>query len=412
MLPQGIVASFLISTLGWTIAAHPTWSKVPAKTYAKCQRPAKHHPLDDCPKHTLYVSKDAAVANFTTIQDAILSLPNNTDAYTILIAPGDYNEQLNVTRQGPLTLLGVSDRPWKGKSYSNIDYDTSSSNRVTVSWAMANHDSSGKIVDNAVTSVLTVAPTWESSKSGFGPTGWPVPDGTPFGCEDFRAYNIDFRNYAADAADGPAHAAGISRANAGFYSCGLYSYQDTLFIGKLGNAFFYDSIIAGQTDFLYGYGTMWVEKSTLSLRNCGGGITAWKGTNTTFENKYGAYISKSQILADNATIAADIKNLCPLGRPWNELHRSIFMNTYFDASILPAGYIDWNGGRFNNQTFMATYSDFGPGWDPEAEKNSNRTIVLDRKGVSGYDTPAKVFANEDGKLGKIGWIDHTVVSKN
>lgn len=228
MLPQGIVASFLISTLGWTIAAHPTWSKVPAKTYAKCQRPAKHHPLDDCPKHTLYVSKDAAVANFTTIQDAILSLPNNTDAYTILIAPGDYNEQLNVTRQGPLTLLGVSDRPWKGKSYSNIDYDTSSSNRVTVSWAMANHDSSGKIVDNAVTSVLTVAPTWESSKSGFGPTGWPVPDGTPFGCEDFRAYNIDFRNYAADAADGPAHAAGISRANAGFYSCGLYSYQDTV----------------------------------------------------------------------------------------------------------------------------------------------------------------------------------------
>lgn len=228
MLPQGIVVSFLISSLSWTIAAHPTWSKVPAKTYAKCQRPAKHHPLDGCPKHTLYVNKDAAVANFTTIQDAILSLPNNTDAYTILIAPGDYNEQLNVTRQGPLTLLGVSDRPWKGKSYSNIDYDTTSSNRVTVSWAMANHDSSGKIVDNAVTSVLTVAPTWESSKSGFGPTGWPVPDGTPFGCEDFRAYNIDFRNYAADAADGPAHAAGISRANAGFYSCGLYSYQDTV----------------------------------------------------------------------------------------------------------------------------------------------------------------------------------------
>lgn len=136
------------------------------------------------------------------------------------------------------------------------------------------------------------------------------------------------------------------------------------------------------------------------------------GTNTTFENKYGAYISRSQILAANATIAEEIKGTCPLGRPWNELHRSIFMKTYFDASVLPAGYIDWNGGRFNNQTFMATYSDFGPGWDLEAEKENNRTIVLDKKGVSPYDTPAEVFANEDGKLGNVAWIDKSVLPKH
>ncbi|KAH7139993.1 pectinesterase [Dactylonectria estremocensis] len=383
--------------------------KAPANTHAKCQKSSKSHPLDGCPANTIYVNKKSASADFSSIQDAILSLPDDTEAYTILIAPGEYNEQLNVTRPGPLTLLGVSDHPWKGKSYSE---NTSSSNKVTVWWAQANHDSSGKIVDNAVTSVLTVAPTWESSKSGFGPTGWPVPDGTPYGNEDFRAYNIDFRNTAADAADGPAHAAGISRANAGFYSCGFYSYQDTMYVGHLGNAFFYDSIIAGQTDFLYGYGTMWIEKSTLTLRNCGGGITAWKGTNTTFENKYGVYISKSKVLADNATIAAEIKGTCPLGRPWNDLHRSIFMKTYLDASILPAGYIDWNGGRFSNNTFMATYSDFGPGWDPVAERNSNITIVLDHKGVSSYDTPAEVFATEDGVLGNVGWIDKKVLPKS
>lgn len=48
-------------------------------------------------------------------------------------------------------------------------------------------------------------------------------------------------------------------------------------MGKLGNAYFYDTVIAGQTDFLYGFGTAYIERSTLSLRNCGGGITAWKG---------------------------------------------------------------------------------------------------------------------------------------
>jgi hypothetical protein len=225
MLLKEVCLALLVSTL---VAAYPTYDKTPAKTYAKCQKVSKKHPLDGCPKNTIYVSQDDTGASFDTIQGAIGSLPNNTESYTILIAPGNYTEQLNVTRQGPLTLLGVSDRPWKGKGYSDIDYKTSHSNQVTVWWSSANHDSSGKITDNAVTSVLTVAPTWESSKSGYGPTGWPVPDGTPFGCENFRAYNIDFRNNAAEYSDGPAHAAGISRANAGFYSCGLYSYQDTV----------------------------------------------------------------------------------------------------------------------------------------------------------------------------------------
>jgi hypothetical protein len=116
-------------------------------------------------------------------------------------------------------------------------------------------------------------------------------------------------------------------------------------------------------------------------------------------------------LAANATIAEEIKGTCPLGRPWNELHRSIFMNTYFDASILPAGYVDWNGERFNNQTFMATYKDFGPGYDLEAEKTSNRTIVLDKKAVSPYDAPTDVFADEDGDFGNVWWIDQSVLSK-
>lgn len=88
--------------------------------------------------------------------------------------------------------------------------------------------------------------------------------------------------------------------------------------------------MAGQTDFLYGFGTLFIENSSLLLRNCGGGITAWKGTNTTFTNKYGVYISDSQLLAANSSIAPVIKDKCSLGRPWNALHRSLYINTYFD----------------------------------------------------------------------------------
>jgi len=186
-----------------------------------------------------------------------------------------------------------------------------------------------------------------------------------------------------------------------------------LYVGKLGNAYFYDSIIAGQTDFLYGFGTLYIEESTLSLRNCGGGITAWKGTNTTFPNKYGAYISDSQVLAANWSIAPSIIGNCALGRPWNSLHRSVFMNTYLDASIKPQGYIIWSTSdpRVVNNTFMAVYDDLGPGWTPGPMASSNVTIVLNATGVEPYRYPANVFMTADGKPRNVGWIDQSVMNQ-
>lgn len=85
-------------------------------------------------------------------------------------------------------------------------------------------------------------------------------------------------------------------------------------MGKLGNAYFSKCEIAGQTDFLYGFGTAWIQSSRLALRGCGGGITAWKGTNTTFANKYGVYIHDSVVEKANSSLL--IAGKCALGRPW------------------------------------------------------------------------------------------------
>jgi hypothetical protein len=216
-----------------------------------------------------------------------------------------------------------------------------------------------------------------------------------------------------------------------------------VYIGKLGNTYFYDSVVAGQTDFLYGFGTLYIEKSLLSLRSCGGGITAWKGkpihvnyikklqisllplyrwkmntpmssliriilgTNTTFDNKYGVYISDSTVRAANSSIAPIIKGKCALGRPWNSQHRSIFMNSYFDLSVLPAGYIPWGSTdpRVIAQTFMATYEDVGPGYNETAEIASNITRVLDTAEVRPYRLPIDVFQTPNGQFGEIEWID-------
>ncbi|KAF2107881.1 pectin lyase fold/virulence factor [Lophiotrema nucula] len=371
-----------------------------------CQSPTRN-PLSGCPAHTLLV--DPSTSNSTTkkssttfsaIQSAILSLPHDNSARTILILPGQYTEQLNITRPGPLYLLGQT------KSPKDVG-----SNDVEVLWHQATGTATTGTLDNAYTAVLTIAPTLNSSLTGSGPTGNPVPADTPFGCTDFRAYNLNFTNDYLPYSAGPSLALSTSYANSGFYYSVFQSYQDTIYVGKLANSYMKHSVIGGQTDFLYGFGTLYIESSDLQLRGCGGGITAWKGTNTTFVNKYGVYIHSSSVKKENSTL--QIAGKCALGRPWNAQHRSVFANSYLDDSIRPSGYIAWSATdpRVNNYTFMAEYKDFGPGWNLTGRIEGNVTRVLDERSYAPYSSPAKVFQYfKSGRTGNDKWIDAGVLS--
>ncbi|TVY85645.1 putative pectinesterase A, partial [Lachnellula willkommii] len=318
----------------------------------------------------------------------VASLPNNTDTYIILIAAGNYTEQVNVTRRGPTYLLGQTSHP-KDQSY----------NTVNIIWAAV-----AGTGDNAYTSTLTVAPTLNASLTGSGPTGFAVPSDTPFGSVDFRTYNLNFINDYAPYAVTPSLALSISRANGGFYYTGFYSYQDTVYVGKLGNAYFKNGEVAGQTDFFYGFGTAWVEKTSIALRSCGGGITAWKGSNTTFANKYGVYIVDSNVHAANSSLS--IVGKCALGRPWNAQMRAIFARTYLDSSILSTGYIDWVPARYTpNLTLQAEYKNYGPGYNVSGRASALSDVQLTDRQWGVYDEPGKVFQTPEGTFGNTGWID-------
>ncbi len=183
-----------------------------------------------------------------------------------------------------------------------------------------------------------------------------------------------------------------------------------VFVGKIANVIMYDSVVAGQTDFLYGFGTLYISRSTLLLRGCGGGVAAWKGTDTTpsFANKYGVYVSRSRVAAANATVAARWAGRCSLGRPWNPLHRSVYMDTYLDGTVLPAGYTTWSGkaaGNVGPHTTMAVYRTYGPGQDEAAQRAGGVTTVLDAAQVLAYRRPADVFLTRDGAPSDLAWID-------
>ncbi|KAH6986703.1 hypothetical protein EDB80DRAFT_533296, partial [Ilyonectria destructans] len=132
----------------------------------------------------------------------------------------------------------------------------------------------------------------------------------------------------------------------------------------------------------------------------------WKVTNSTFDNKYGAYIADSKVLATNTTVLAASEGKCSLGRPWNSIHRSLFRNTYFDETILPAGYTVWAGkDNFNNLTTMAVYKTKRPGNNVTAQVASGVTQIWDGKSAHPYLWPVDVFITPAGAQPNVHWID-------
>ncbi|EEB90465.1 hypothetical protein MPER_11326 [Moniliophthora perniciosa FA553] len=314
---------------------------------------------------TILVSKKTSdsKASFFSVQKAILSLPDEGEAI-ILITEGQYHETVNVTRSGRLTLLGqvskkyanAVDQPFANASISNLVqiFDT-------------NYVKPG--MDDADSAVLTVAPNRAEALIGAGPTGAPLQPF--FGNIDFKAYNIDFQNRAADFSISQALAVDISYANASFYGCSFSSFQDTWYTGRNASTYVVDSTIFGTIDYLFGFGTAWFQNVILANRACGGGVVAWKGTNLTDApgNRYGAYVAESQIIrSPDANATTDITKKCFLGRPWNDLATTVFLNVFMEDVIQPAGWTAFSKSRpeIFNTTFYAEFNSTGPGGDTSA----------------------------------------------
>jgi len=348
-------------------------------------KPASEPPLSGCPPGTIFVSPTDTRAQFTGVQDAITSLPELGDT-TILIGQGQYHETVNVTRQGPLTLLGQVDPT-----------STNTSNLVQI-W---NNLFTENGEDDALSSVLLVAPSLNASLIGAGPTGAPLQP--LFGNVDFKAYNIDFQNRAANFSISQALVTDISYANASFYGCTFASFQDTWYTGRNASTYVIGGTIFGQTDYLFGFGTAWFENVTLANRACGGGLVAWKGTNQSdaMGNRYGAYISNSSIIRSpdaNATTVTD--ESCWLGRPWNDLATTVYLNTFMDESVKPAGFEPFGGaGRspvILNTTFYAEWLSHGPGAELDQRVSADHILT---------DVEASNFTVDKVFLGRPTWID-------
>lgn len=101
-----VAAVFSATSFTGAVLANPRAAAPrPATTFAECQEKTLN-PLQGCPEGTVYVSANDTRADFTTIQDAIISVGNDTEPHYILVGAGIYKERRDLSMTLPLCPTG------------------------------------------------------------------------------------------------------------------------------------------------------------------------------------------------------------------------------------------------------------------------------------------------------------------
>jgi pectin methylesterase-like acyl-CoA thioesterase len=288
------------------------------------------------PSATLIVSQNATDCKYANISAAITALPNDNQPYTIKIEAGQYNEQISITRNGKVTLIGESDSP--------ADY---SQNKVTVQFSRGELTSAGK---NEQTPVLNV------KKTGSSP--------------DFATYNINFVNTYPQTPNTAALAADYYGSNFAAYGCSFIGFQDTLLANK-GVQVFANSYIEGSIDFIWGFSTAYFYRSVISSNTKGAYIAAQGRVADTIS---GYVFDECKVTYKESTYGNTFGSTY-LGRPYSNYSTVVYKNSYLDKHINPAGWTIWSTG--SPQTSNVVFGEFnntGPGsWQAESTRPSYAT---------------------------------------
>ncbi|KAF4992699.1 hypothetical protein FGRMN_6985 [Fusarium graminum] len=332
------------------------------------------HPSDGTtpPKNAVLVSVDGEKSgSYSTLTDALKSLPKDSTPQVIFIYPGSYEEQVpSINRPGPITIIGYTESD-PGKTYTT--------NQVTITQAkglsVAGTIPAGR--SNADTATIATA----STKIAF--------------------YNVKFVN--TDNQDGATPnyvtlAASVYGDKIGFYGCSFIGWQDTLLTGATAGYQYYEScMIEGAIDFVWGYSKAYFKGCTLAAKRAKSAIAAQSRTGP---NAIGGYIFDQCLFTEAASTTVDLQGQVYIGRPYSAYSLVVVKNSYLDSTIQPAGWKIWSATdpRTDHITF-AEYANEGPGsW----EKN-----VAAREAF-GFAT---LLTNDDYSLESVmdstDWIDKT-----
>lgn len=313
------------------------------------------------PSATLIVSKTPGACDYSNVTAAIAALPNDSKAYTIQIGPGVYNEQISITRNGKVTLIGATN--------STQDF---TQNQVTI---------------QASNGVLTSAGQDEKT---------PVINAKKANDNSGLAlYNINFANIYPQTTNTAALAADFYGANIAAYGCSFKGFQDTLLANK-GTQVFSNCYIEGSIDFVWGFSTAFFHQCMI-VANTPGGCNAAQSRSTA--TSVGGYVFDHCVVTYSSTYGNSF-GLSYLGRPYSQYSIAVYTNSFIDKHISAAGWSVWQTNNPQTSGVMfGEYANTGPGsWQASTQRASFATNLTATQAAQ-YELAAWI--------GDTTWLDQT-----
>ncbi|CAA3024308.1 probable pectinesterase/pectinesterase inhibitor 17 [Olea europaea var. sylvestris] len=179
--------------------------------------------------------------------------------------------------------------------------------------------------------------------------------------EGFIASGITFRNTA-----GPQnHQAVALRSGSDlsvFYRCSFEGYQDTLYVHSQ-RQFYKECYIYGTVDFIFGNAAAVLQNCMIYARRPMDkqkiAITAQGRTDPNQNTGISIHNSRIMAAADLRPVLSSFRTF--LGRPWKQYSRTVFLQTYMDSLVDPAGWLEWDGNFALNTLYYGEYRNSGPG---------------------------------------------------
>lgn len=154
----------------------------------------------------------------------------------------------------------------------------------------------------------------------------------------------------------------VSADHAVIYRCNISGYQDTLYVHSQ-RQFYRECDIYGTVDFIFGNAAVvlqncniWARKPLPQQKNT---ITA-QGRKDPNQNT-GISIHACQLWVTAELYPVKWQYPTYLGRPWKMYSRTVYMETYMDNHINPAGWLEWNRSFALQTLYYGEYLNNGPG---------------------------------------------------
>ncbi|KAH6685445.1 pectin lyase fold/virulence factor [Plectosphaerella plurivora] len=272
--------------------------------------------------NTFTVAPLPATGEFGSISSAVAALPADGKEYTIFIKAGTYEEQVSITRRGKVTLRGET-------TFKN-DF---TKNSVLVNFSRGVSTSLGR---NEETPVMN----WKNTAG-----------------DGLALYNINFTNTYPQQSSTAALAGDFFGTNMAAYGCAFDGFQDTLLVNQ-GVQVFSNSYIEGSVDFIWGYSKAYFHQCYVASNTPRTYITAQNRPSASWA---GGFVFDKSVITYTSSFGSDFGNTF-LGRPWSQYAITVYLNSFLDKHISPAGWSVWQSS--NPQTanvLFGEYNNVGPG---------------------------------------------------